>query len=121
MTAANSSSISDGAAALVLMRRSTAEKRGLQPLADDRRATRRTRRSPAVHDRAGRRDPQAATRRPAGDAKDVDLFEINEAFAVVTHGRNARARHLPHETRQRARRRVRARPSDRRVRARASW
>ena len=59
VTAANSSSISDGAAALVLMRRSTAEKRGLAPLAvivgaRDARAGARP-----VHDRAGRRDREA--------------------------------------------------------------
>ena len=66
VTAANSSSISDGAAALVLMRRSTAEKRGLKPLAvivgaRDARAG-----AGPVHDRAGRRDRASCTRRPAG-------------------------------------------------------
>ena len=59
VTAANSSSISDGAAALVLMRRSTAEKRGLAPLAvivgpRDARAG-----AGALHDGARRRDREA--------------------------------------------------------------
>ena len=83
VTAANSSSISDGAAALVLMRRSEAQKRGLKPLAIIV-GTRRMRKS-----RAGsplRRSVRSAscTTRPAGARKDVDLYEINEAFAVVT-------------------------------------
>ena len=38
----------------------------------------------AVHDRAGRRDREAVREDAAGRTKDVDLFEINEAFAVVT-------------------------------------
>ncbi|MDI4667063.1 acetyl-CoA C-acetyltransferase [Xanthobacter autotrophicus] len=82
VTAANSSSISDGAAALVLMRRSEAEKRGLTPLA--------TIVGHATHAQA----PSLFTTAPIGavgklaertgwDLKDVDLFEINEAFAVV--------------------------------------
>ena len=83
VTAANSSSISDGAAALVLMRRSTAEKRGLTPLAAIVAHT--------VHAAAPGDFPTA----PVGaiakvhaasgwTAKDVDLYEVNEAFAVVT-------------------------------------
>jgi acetyl-CoA C-acetyltransferase len=82
VTAANSSSISDGAAALVLMRRSTAEKRGLAPLA--------TIVAHATH----AQEPGWFTTAPVGalkklfarsgwDAGKVDLFEINEAFAVV--------------------------------------
>ena len=114
VTAANSSSISDGAAALVLMRRSTAEKRGLEAARGDRRRTRRTRRSRRCSRRRRSARSRSCTRRPAGRRSDVDLFEINEAFAVVTmaamkeHGIAARQG-------QRARRRVRARPSDRRV------
>jgi acetyl-CoA C-acetyltransferase len=83
VTAANSSSISDGAAALVLMRRSEAEKRGLTPLA--------TITAHASHAQA----PNLFATAPIGALKklsersgwalsDVDLFEINEAFAVVT-------------------------------------
>jgi acetyl-CoA C-acetyltransferase len=82
VTAANSSSISDGAAALVLMRRSTAEKRGLKPLA-------------VIVDHATyAHEPGLFTTAPVGAIKalyaktgwttaDVDLFEVNEAFAVV--------------------------------------
>jgi acetyl-CoA C-acetyltransferase len=83
VTAANSSSISDGAAALVLMRRSTAEKRGLAPLAV------------IVGHATHAQEPRLFTTAPAGaieklyaktgwTTKSVDLFEINEAFAVVT-------------------------------------
>jgi len=83
VTAANSSSISDGAAALVLMRRSEAERRGLKPLAVIR--------GHATHSQA----PAWFTTAPVkaiGNllskldwrAGDVDLYEINEAFAVVT-------------------------------------
>jgi acetyl-CoA C-acetyltransferase len=82
VTAANSSSISDGAAALVMMRRSTAEKKGLTPLA-------------IIQGHAGYADkPNLFPTAPVGamkklferlgwDAKSVDLFEVNEAFAVV--------------------------------------
>ena len=83
VTAANSSSISDGAAALVLMRRSTAEKRGLAPLAA------------IVAHASHAQKPGEFTTAPVGaiaklykqtgwTTADVDLFEINEAFAVVT-------------------------------------
>ena len=83
VTAANSSSISDGAAALVLMRRSEAQKRGLKPLA-------------VIHGHAAFADePGLFPTAPVGAIKrlmsktgwnlgDVDLFEINEAFAVVS-------------------------------------
>ena len=59
VTAANSSSISDGAAALVLMRRSEAERRGLDAARDDRRARDACAGAGQVHHRARRRDPQA--------------------------------------------------------------
>jgi acetyl-CoA C-acetyltransferase len=83
VTAANSSSISDGAAALVLMRRSEAERRGLTPRAVIR--------GHATHAQA----PAWFTTAPIGamnrlfdktgwSADGVDLYEINEAFAVVT-------------------------------------
>src|SRR5262245_48753402 len=95
VTAANSSSISDGAAALVLMRRSTAEKRGLAPLA--------TVVGHSTHAQA----PGLFTTAPVGaikklfgktnwQAKDVDLYEINEAFAVVTMAA-MREHGLPHD------------------------
>ena len=82
VTAANASSISDGAAALVLMRESTARERGLTPLARIL--------GHAVHAQA----PAWFTTAPIGameklfaktglTAKSVDLYEINEAFAVV--------------------------------------
>lgn len=95
VTAANSSSISDGAAALVLMRRSQAEREGRTPLA--------TIVGHATHSQAPHLFPTApvdALRklgvRTGWDLKDVDLFEINEAFAVVPMA----AMHelgLPHE------------------------
>jgi acetyl-CoA C-acetyltransferase len=83
VTAANSSSISDGAAALVLMRRSLAEQRRLAPLAVIM--------GHATH----AQEPGLFTTAPIGamrklqdklgwSPKDVDLYEINEAFAVVT-------------------------------------
>ena len=83
ITAANASSISDGAAALVLMRESTARQMGLAPIA---RIV-----SHAVH----AQEPQWFATAPAGainkvlkkagwDAKSVNLWEVNEAFAAVT-------------------------------------
>ncbi|UXH38363.1 MULTISPECIES: acetyl-CoA C-acyltransferase [Pseudomonas] len=83
VTAANASSISDGAAALVLMRRSEADKRGIKPLA-------------VIHGHAAFADTPALfptapikaidnlMKRTGWNLTDVDLFEINEAFAVVT-------------------------------------
>ena len=83
VTAANSSSISDGAAALVLMRRSLAERKGLKPLA-------------VILDHATHaQEPGWFTTAPVGAMRklyakvgwkpeDVDLYEINEAFSVVT-------------------------------------
>ena len=79
VTAANSSSISDGAAALVLMRRSTAEKRGLEAARGHRRARDARAGAGAVHDGAGRRDREALRedrlddegRRPLRDQRGV--------------------------------------------------
>lgn len=83
ITAANSSSISDGAAALLLMRLSVAEARGLTPIAAIRGHTTHAQK-PAHFTTA----PVFATRklfeRVGWRAEDVDLYEINEAFAVVT-------------------------------------
>ena len=83
VTAANSSSISDGAAALVMMRESEAARRGLQPLA---RIVAHT--SHAQEPGWFTTAPVAAIRklyeRTAWKPQDVDLYEINEAFAVVS-------------------------------------
>ena len=95
ITAASSSSISDGAAALVLMRESTARKMGIAPVA---RIV-----AHAVHAQA----PDWFTTAPVGaiqkvlakaawDAKSVNLGEVNEAFAAVTMAARAEFR-LPHE------------------------
>jgi acetyl-CoA C-acetyltransferase len=83
VTAASSSSISDGAAALMIMRASEAEKRGLQPLAR------------IVGHSAFAHEPAWFTTAPVDALKllheqlgwtpdDVDIYEINEAFACVT-------------------------------------
>ena len=83
VTAANSSSISDGAAALVLMRRSEAEMRGLSPLAAIRAHA-----TYAAQPEWFTTAPIGAVNRVLEQARwtkaGVDLFEINEAFAVVT-------------------------------------
>jgi len=95
ITAANASSISDGAAALVLVRESTAAQLGLKPLA--RIA------GHAVHAQA----PEWFTTAPIGaiqkvlarsgwNASQVDLWEVNEAFAAVTMAAMTEFR-LPHE------------------------
>ncbi|MEZ6011083.1 MAG: thiolase family protein [Hyphomonas sp.] len=82
VTAANASAISDGAAALVLMKESEAKKRGLKPLAK------------IVSSSSHAHEPEYFTTAPVPAMKkalakagwsvdDVDLWEINEAFAVV--------------------------------------
>ncbi|WP_353255424.1 thiolase family protein [Hyphomonas sp.] len=82
VTAANASAISDGAAALVLMRESEAKKRGLKPLAK------------IVASSSHAHEPEYFTTAPVPAMKktlekagwkveDVDLWEVNEAFAVV--------------------------------------
>ena len=83
VTAANSSAISDGAAALVLMRESEAERRGITPLAH------------ILGHATNSSAPERFTTAPVGaierlldkvgwKADDADLYEVNEAFAVVT-------------------------------------
>ncbi len=83
ITAANASSISDGASALILMRESTAKSKGLQPLAK------------ILHHATQSQAPEEFTSAPIEainkvlektnwSADDVDLWEINEAFAMVT-------------------------------------
>ena len=95
VTAANSSSISDGAAALLLMRESEAGKRGLTPLAR------------IIGHTTHAQEPGGFTTAPVGaiqklydktgwKAGDVDLYEINEAFAVVTMAA-MREHGLPHD------------------------
>ena len=82
VTPANSSSISDGAAAVVLMRRSAAEKRGLTPLATIvGHATHAL--TPALFPTAPVGSINRLLDRIGWSAKDVDLWEVNEAFAVV--------------------------------------
>jgi acetyl-CoA C-acetyltransferase len=82
VTAANSSSISDGAAALVLMRRTEAERRGLKPLATIVGHAAYAN-APALFPTAPIGAIRALMERTGWTAGDVDLFEINEAFAVV--------------------------------------
>ncbi|MFC3533057.1 acetyl-CoA C-acyltransferase [Vogesella facilis] len=83
VTPANASSISDGAAALVLMRQSEAEARGLQPLA--RIVAHATHaHEPAWFSTAPVGAMQKLLAKAGWNVADVDLFEINEAFAVVT-------------------------------------
>ena len=82
VTAANSSSISDGSAALVLMRQSEAQKRGLKPLAKIVGHSGHAR-QPAQFTTAPVGAMQALFAKTGWSDKDVDLYEINEAFAVV--------------------------------------
>ena len=82
ITAANASSISDGAAALVLMRASTAETLGLDPVA--RIAGHGVHaHAPALFTTAPVPAMRQALARAGWNIDDVDLFEVNEAFAVV--------------------------------------
>jgi acetyl-CoA C-acetyltransferase len=82
VTAANASGISDGAAALVLMRASEAKKRGLKPLATIV-ATAAHSHEPAYFTTAPVPAMKKALEKAGWKASDVDLWEINEAFAVV--------------------------------------
>jgi acetyl-CoA C-acetyltransferase len=95
VTAANSSSISDGGAALVMMRLSEAEKRGLTPLAAIRGHSTYAH-APNLFTTA----PVFAMRnlldKLAWKTGDVDLYEVNEAFAVVTMAA-MRDLDLPHD------------------------
>ncbi len=83
VTPANSSSISDGAAALVLMRKSTAEKLGLKPLATIVGHANHAQ-EPALFTTAPVGAMQKVLAKAGWSTDDVDLWEINEAFAVVT-------------------------------------
>ena len=95
VTAANSSAISDGAAALVLMRRSEAEKLGLKPLATIV-AHSSYANQPALFPTAPIGAMRTLAERTGWSLADVDLFEINEAFAVVVMAA-MRDLGLPHE------------------------
>ncbi|MCB2114779.1 MAG: acetyl-CoA C-acyltransferase [Rhodobacteraceae bacterium] len=82
VTAANSSSISDGGAALILMRASEAERRGLTPRAVIAgHATHAGK--PNLFPTAPIGSVRKLAEKTGWDMKDVDLFEVNEAFAVV--------------------------------------
>jgi acetyl-CoA C-acetyltransferase len=82
ITAANASSISDGAAALVLMRASTAEKLGLTPVARVAGHGAHAQ-EPGLFTTAPVPAMRQALSRAGWRVGDVDLFEVNEAFAVV--------------------------------------
>jgi acetyl-CoA C-acetyltransferase len=95
VTAANASSISDGAAALVLMRLSEAERRGLTPLAAIRGHVSHAQ-LPAWFTTAPIGAISKLSEKLGWSTSDVDLFEINEAFAVVTMAA-MRELDLPHD------------------------
>ncbi|MBL6931771.1 MAG: acetyl-CoA C-acyltransferase [Rhodospirillales bacterium] len=83
VTPANSSSISDGGAALIMMRRSEADKRGLKPMAIIHGHSTHAQ-EPAWFTTAPIDAMRKVLDRAGWDKNDVDLFEVNEAFAVVT-------------------------------------
>ncbi len=83
VTAANSSSISDGGAALLLMRRSEADRRGLQPLAEIKAHAAHAQ-APAWFTTAPIDAVRKVLEKAGWSTGDVDLYEVNEAFAVVT-------------------------------------
>ncbi len=83
VTAANSSSISDGAAALVMMRRSEADKRGLKPLGIIRGHATHAH-EPAWFTTAPGPAIKGLLDKVGWNKDEVGLFEINEAFAVVS-------------------------------------
>ena len=82
ITAANASSISDGAAALVMTRQSVADRLGLQPVARIVAHAAHAH-APALFTTAPVFAMRKALERAGWTSSDVDLFEINEAFAVV--------------------------------------
>src|SRR5690606_37648292 len=83
ITAANASSISDGAAALVMTRQSVAEAQGLTPVARVV-ATAAHAHEPAKFTTAPVNAIQKALDKAGWSVGDVDLFEVNEAFACVS-------------------------------------
>jgi acetyl-CoA C-acetyltransferase len=95
VTAANSSSISDGAAALVMMRLSEAERRGLSPLAAIRAHSTHAQ-APAWFTTAPVDAIRKVLAKAGWSSAEVDLFEVNEAFAVVAMAA-MRELDLPHD------------------------
>jgi acetyl-CoA C-acetyltransferase len=95
VTAANSSSISDGAAALVLMRRSTADRRGLAPIATIAGHATHAQ-APGLFTTAPVEAIRKLLEKTDWQAQAVDLYEINEAFAVVTMAA-MKEHQLPHD------------------------
>lgn len=95
VTAANASSISDGAAALVMMRQSEAERRGLTPLARIVAHTTHAH-EPSMFPTAPIGAMRKLEEKTGWSLADVDLFEINEAFAVVAMAA-MRDLDLPHD------------------------
>lgn len=95
VTPANSSSISDGAAALILMRLSEAERRGLKPLARIL-GTSTHAQEPKWFTTAPVKAIEKLLEQVGWSAADPDLYEINEAFAVVTMAA-MRDLDLPHD------------------------
>ena len=83
VTAANASSISDGAAALILMRQSQAQHRGIRPIAKILGHASFAH-APSWFTTAPVYAIEALLKKLSWQISDVDLFEINEAFAVVT-------------------------------------
>ncbi|WP_033133887.1 thiolase family protein [Acinetobacter sp. MN12] len=83
ITAANASSISDGASALVLTSSEVAAQRGLQPLAKIL-ATASNSQHPSEFTIAPVGAIEKVLKKAGWDAQEVDLWEINEAFAMVT-------------------------------------
>ena len=115
ITAGSASQISDGACAVVVMSKAKAEELGPDLARRDRRA--RHGRRPRLHaaDAAGQRDREGLRARRASTAADLDLVEINEAFAAVGIA-SARELGIDRGQGQRQRRRHRARPPGRHVR-----
>ena len=95
VTAANASSISDGAAAMVMMRRSEAEARGLPIIAEIKGHSTHAQK-PSEFTLAPIGATQSLMERLNWGVDDVDLFEVNEAFALVTLAA-MRQLNLPHE------------------------
>lgn len=83
ITAANASSISDGASALVITSEQTAQARGLKPLAKVAAYASHSQ-HPSEFTIAPVGAIEKALQKAGWDAKDVDLWEVNEAFAMVT-------------------------------------
>ena len=115
VTAGNASGIVDGGAALILASRGGAKAHGLKPLGAARRLGDGRRRPEHHGHRPGAGDPQGCSSRAGLTLDDIDLFEINEAFAGAVPRRRKGARARSREG-QRQRRRDRARPSARRDR-----